>query len=70
MNCDPFRMQQSTTLKIAISMILQIKVPASWSGINAFVSGAVGLRFKSRASQIKYRVATAATFRKELCGRV
>ena len=45
-----------------------------WSSGNAFVSGAGGLRFKSRAGQIRpetqrcQRLATAATFlRKELC---
>ena len=30
---------------------------ASWSSDNAFVSGAVGLRFKSRAGQIRHKVA-------------
>ena len=38
------------------------------SGTNAFVCGAGGLRFKSRAGQIGHGVATAAAFfRKKLC---
>ena len=44
----------------------------SWSSGNAFVSGAGGLRFKSRASQIKHSVVNRSPplerfLRKELC---
>ena len=34
--------------------------PASWSSGNAFVSGAGGLRFKSRAGQIGHSVANGS----------
>ena len=34
--------------------------PASWWSGNAFVSGAVGLRVKSQASQIEYSVANGS----------
>ena len=34
--------------------------PASWSSGNAFVSGAGGLRFKSRAGQIRHSVANGS----------
>ena len=34
--------------------------PASWSSGNAFVSGAEGLSFKSRASQIRHSVANGS----------
>ena len=37
------------------------KKPASWSSGNAFVCGAVGLRFKSRASQIGHSVANGSS---------
>ena len=41
---------------------------ASWSSGNAFVSGAGGRRFKSRADQIGHSVANATTFiQTELC---
>ena len=36
------------------------QLPASWSSGNAFVSGAEGLRFKSRASQIGHCVANGS----------
>ena len=35
-------------------------IPASWSSGNAFVSGAGGLRFKSRAGQIGHSVADSS----------
>ena len=38
----------------------QAWVPASWSSGNAFVSGAVGQRFKSRAGQIGPSVANGS----------
>ena len=40
-----------------IYLITQINILASWSSGNAFVSGAGGLRFKSRAGQIGRSVA-------------
>ena len=39
---------------------LNVITPASWSSGNAFVSGAGGLRFKSRAGQIKHSVANGS----------
>ena len=38
-----------------------ITIPASWSSGNAFVSGAVGPRFKYRAGQIVHSVANGLT---------
>ena len=37
----------------------ELSGPASWSSGNAFVSGAGGLRFKSRGGQIGHSVANA-----------
>ena len=44
-------------LSIANFSIVRYDAPASWSSGNAFVSGAGGLRFKSRAGQIGHSVA-------------
>ena len=41
-------------------LIQQRNFPASWSSGNAFVSGAGGLRFKSRAGQIGHSVANGS----------
>ena len=38
----------------------KMRSPASWSSGNAFVSGAGGLRFKSRAGQIGHSVANGS----------
>ena len=43
-----------------ISNIIFKIEPASWSSGNAFVSGAGGLRFKSRANQIGHSVANGS----------
>ena len=38
----------------------EVQIPASWSSGNAFVSGAGGQRFKSRAGQIGHSVANSS----------
>ena len=43
-------------LIINIYVLQKKKIPATWSSGNVFVSGAGGLRFKSRAGQIGHSV--------------
>ena len=44
-------------LTFTVQHLKSPNLPVSWSSGNAFVSGAGDLRFKSRAGQIRHRVA-------------
>ena len=62
--CDKCRSSSIITTMLAVKLFdvqkdVQ-KEPASWSSGNAFVSGAGGLRFKSRAGQVGHSVANGS----------
>ena len=59
-NRDKLSVDNELVQKIAWRLVMVLFVtyePASWSSRNAFVRGAGGLRFKSRADQIGHSVA-------------
>ena len=52
--------KEKSSFRRLIKLVISGEVPASWSSGNAFVSGAGGLRFKSRAGQIGHSVANGS----------
>ena len=57
---DPDDKYEKLYIIIALHEATPVQKLASWSSGNAFVSGAGGLRFKSRAGQIQHRVANGS----------